>query len=366
MAKGIGDAFAGLQRGIKLVWDGITGIVKGAINVLIDAVNGMIRALNGIQIHIPKVGIGDVAVGPFDWNGLNLSTIPRLAVGTRGFGGGWAMLGERGPELARLPRGSDVFTAAQSRDLLAGGSGRVGPAHRQPDDRRRRAGRRRARDPARAAAGRPRLVARGRVAMATLVEWFPADGSAAARFTTGPAAPLRLLRLEGTEPVAVEAVEVKSPNQPGATVLDVVVPPRVVTLGGLLAAASPAAAWDLRAALLRSLVQQPTRLGESYALGRLRVTLDGRAPLELRALPRSTSVERPAGHEGGRPVRPRVPGTRAVLAQRRRHPGPVHRHRRLRLRARVPARDDVATTSWSRSPTSATSTPRSPRACTAT
>ena len=88
------------------MWDGITGIVKGAINVLIDAVNGMIRALNGIQIHIPKVGIGDVAVGPFDWNGLNLSTIPRLAVGTRDFGGGWAMLGERGPELARLPRGT--------------------------------------------------------------------------------------------------------------------------------------------------------------------------------------------------------------------------------------------------------------------
>ena len=41
----------------------------------------MIRALNGIQIHIPKVGVGDVAVGPFDWNGLNLGTIPRLAVG---------------------------------------------------------------------------------------------------------------------------------------------------------------------------------------------------------------------------------------------------------------------------------------------
>ena len=37
------------------------------------------------------------------------------------------MLGERGPELARLPRGTDVFTAAQSRDLLAGASGRAGP-----------------------------------------------------------------------------------------------------------------------------------------------------------------------------------------------------------------------------------------------
>jgi hypothetical protein len=131
--------------------------------------------------------------------------------------------------------------------------------------------------------------------VATLVEWFPADGSAFVRFTTGAAASLRLMRLEGTEPVAVEPVAVKSPNQPGATAVDVIVPSRVVTLGGLLQAPTPAAAWSLRAALLRSLVQQPTRLGETYRLGRLRVTLDGRAPLELRALPRSSSVERPGG-----------------------------------------------------------------------
>jgi hypothetical protein len=127
VTKGIGDAFEGLRRGIRVVWDGITGIVRGAINTVIDAVNGMIRALNGIQIHIPRVGVGDIAVGPFDWNGLNIATIPRLATGARDFAGGWAMLGERGPELARLPRGTDVFTAAQSRDLLASGSGRAGP-----------------------------------------------------------------------------------------------------------------------------------------------------------------------------------------------------------------------------------------------
>jgi phage-related minor tail protein len=126
VTKGIGDAFENLRRGIKAVWDGIAAIIRGAINTVIDAVNGMIRAINGIQIHIPKIGIGDVAVGPFDWNGLNLATIPRLAAGSRDFGGGWAMLGERGPELARLPRGTDVFSAAQSRDLLAGSASRGG------------------------------------------------------------------------------------------------------------------------------------------------------------------------------------------------------------------------------------------------
>ena len=176
--------------------------------------------------------------------------------------------------------------------------------------------------------------------MATLVEWFPADGSASARFTTGAAAPLRLLRLEGTEPVTVETVTVKSPNQPGATALDVVVPPRVVTLGGLLQAATPAAAWDMRAGLLRSLVQQPTRLGESYALGRLRVTLDGRAAAGAPGAAAQRVGRATVGHEGDRPLRPRVARARAVLARDRRHPGAVHRDRRLRVRARVPARDD--------------------------
>ncbi len=126
VTKGIGDAFAGLQRGVTVVWDGITGTVRGAINTLIDAVNGMVRALNGIQVHIPRIGVGDVAVGPFDWNGLNLAMLPHLASGTRDFGGGWAMLGERGPELAALPRGTRVFSADQTRGLVGGAQGNGG------------------------------------------------------------------------------------------------------------------------------------------------------------------------------------------------------------------------------------------------
>ena len=333
VTKGIGDAFAGLQRGIKLVWDGITGIVKGAINILIDAVNGMIRALNGIQIHIPQVGVGDVAVGPFDWNGLNLGTIPRLATGTRDFGGGWAMLGERGPELARLPRGTDVFTAAQSRDLLAGAVRPRRSAHRQPDDLRRAAGRRRARDPPGAAASRPRLVARGRVAMATLVEWFPADGSASARFTTGAAAPLRLLRLEGTEPVTVEPVTVKSPNQPGATALDVVVPPRVVTLGGLLAGghagrrlgparraaalARPAADPPRRDVRPRPPAGDPRRPRSRSSSGRCRAARTSSARRAPRRSPRSTSSGSRPSRTGGASPTPRC-CSRAPAASRSR------------------------------------------------
>jgi len=130
--------------------------------------------------------------------------------------------------------------------------------------------------------------------MATLIEWFPPSGTVLA-FTTGNAAAYRLMVADGLEPVAVEPLSIKSPNQPGDTAVDVIVPGRVVTLGGLIQAATPAALWTLRQELARSVAQQPTRLGETYALGRLRVTIDGRQPLEVDALPRSTHVPRPTG-----------------------------------------------------------------------
>lgn len=131
--------------------------------------------------------------------------------------------------------------------------------------------------------------------MATLIEWFPPNDEETIAFTTGNAAPYRLLATQGLEPVDVEPVTIKSPNQPGATAVDVIVPPRIVMLAGLMQAATPDALWDLRTVLARSLVQQPTRLGETYALGRLRVTLEGRNPLEVDALVRSNEIGRPKG-----------------------------------------------------------------------
>lgn len=131
--------------------------------------------------------------------------------------------------------------------------------------------------------------------MSTLIEWFPANGASTIAFTTGDSAPYRLLATLGLEPVDVEPIVIKSPNQPGATAVDVVVPPRVVTLSGLMQAATPAALWDLRDSLSRAMSQQPTRLGETYQLGRLRVTVEGRQPLEVDAMVRSNEIGRPKG-----------------------------------------------------------------------
>lgn len=88
------------------VWDGIVVGIKAAINLIINAVNGMISAIgNGINkagemlSKIPGVNIPTVSI----------PKIPLLAKGTDWFEGGLAMVGEEGPELVNLPRGSQVI-----------------------------------------------------------------------------------------------------------------------------------------------------------------------------------------------------------------------------------------------------------------
>lgn len=102
--SGIWNAFTGLFSNI---WNGfmnlfrsvsnidwgatIRGIAKGAGNALIGMLEGAINgALSGIP-GSPKV------------------RIPRFAKGVENFSGGLAVVGERGPELVALPKGSSVI-----------------------------------------------------------------------------------------------------------------------------------------------------------------------------------------------------------------------------------------------------------------
>jgi hypothetical protein len=50
-----------------------------------------------------------------------LHAIPGFATGVSGFGGGWAVVGERGPELVKLPAGSDVIANGQVQAMAGAG-----------------------------------------------------------------------------------------------------------------------------------------------------------------------------------------------------------------------------------------------------
>lgn len=98
----LGKALGFLVGFWQTEWDIITGIAKGAANVLIGIVNAIIGAVNSIQVHIGKIGLdtplGFVGVGPFDWNGLQLAKLKYLAEGGIVTKPTLAMVGEKGPE----------------------------------------------------------------------------------------------------------------------------------------------------------------------------------------------------------------------------------------------------------------------------
>jgi hypothetical protein len=97
--SGSQNAFQAFGQAIKQV---ITKLIAAAVSAAIFAA-------------IISVALGGSFVGSFksvfsQLSGLNLKgLIPKFASGTRDFRGGLALVGERGPELVNLPKGSDVI-----------------------------------------------------------------------------------------------------------------------------------------------------------------------------------------------------------------------------------------------------------------
>lgn len=93
----------------------LSGIIDGLSGLpgrLADIIGSAFRSIHldigpfhissaGVQVDLPKIDI------------------PHFAAGVRGFTGGMALVGERGPELVRLPRGSDVVPNASLRSASA-------------------------------------------------------------------------------------------------------------------------------------------------------------------------------------------------------------------------------------------------------
>jgi len=73
-------------------------------------------------LAIVAVGIALAALG----SAIQSTTSrQRFAVGTRYAPGGMALVGERGPEMINLPRGSQVIPAAQTSQMMGGIGGAI-------------------------------------------------------------------------------------------------------------------------------------------------------------------------------------------------------------------------------------------------
>lgn len=92
-----------ISNGISSGINSAKGMLTGGINWMIDKVNSLIRKVNNTAGKVPGVP--------------NIPEIPRLATGTQFFSGGLAMVGENGPELVRMPRGSRVYNAQETQAM---------------------------------------------------------------------------------------------------------------------------------------------------------------------------------------------------------------------------------------------------------
>jgi len=126
------DSFAAVGESIgNAIGNGgdiVQAAFGGLINVIGEGLKQLGKAMIGIgtaKIAIEKFnfapGIGTVIAGvaTVALGSLLQAAIPKFAVGTQNFGGGMALVGERGPELVTLPKGAGVIP----NDKLGGISG---------------------------------------------------------------------------------------------------------------------------------------------------------------------------------------------------------------------------------------------------
>ena len=103
------EGWAFLKDYIAPIFDTLSTSIQSAIGWL----HGLTDALNGVNFGSPFSG----------WRLPSENLAPGFARGTDFAPGGWAMVGERGPELVNLPRGSQVIPAGETRRMLASESG---------------------------------------------------------------------------------------------------------------------------------------------------------------------------------------------------------------------------------------------------
>lgn len=90
-------------------WDDITDAIKGKLNGIIGMINDLIERWNSLEFRVPRIDLPfGGSLGGFTVGTPNIQPIKGFADGVKNFSGGLAIVGERGPELVNLPRGSSV------------------------------------------------------------------------------------------------------------------------------------------------------------------------------------------------------------------------------------------------------------------
>lgn len=131
--KGLGKWFSdipkNLEKAFSSIYDTMTKPFEKAFNFIKDIPGKIVGAVGNIgQLLRDKLGDWDIP-GPL---GKVKDVIPGFANGVTNFSGGLAMVGERGPELVNLPRGSDVIPNNELPSSFSGRNIVAGPQQQAP------------------------------------------------------------------------------------------------------------------------------------------------------------------------------------------------------------------------------------------
>lgn len=120
-------AWGGVQRWLGTIASKVTSALAG----LGSAISAPFRSAFGAVARLWNSTVGKIKFEVPSWvpgvggKGWGFPTIPGYADGTLFAPGGMALVGERGPELVNLPRGSQVKTAAKTRNVLQDAAART-------------------------------------------------------------------------------------------------------------------------------------------------------------------------------------------------------------------------------------------------
>lgn len=106
----VGSGLESLSKIFGSVFEGIMNVVEKAYNFVKPLIDGIGSAVSGISGAVSS-GLGWVA-----------SKLGKNATGTKYWGGGLSLVGEHGPELVQMPRGSKVYTNTETRRIAKEGN----------------------------------------------------------------------------------------------------------------------------------------------------------------------------------------------------------------------------------------------------
>ncbi|HBY19981.1 MAG TPA: hypothetical protein DEG71_03065 [Clostridiales bacterium] len=120
--SGITNGFETMKTSIINIWngisDGITGIVDGIIGTVKGVIDWVAKALDQINIFKKANSEAKSQSTITVSSGGSTGTTRKYASGTIFHHGGLAMVGEFGKELVELPRGSRVYPASQTEQII--------------------------------------------------------------------------------------------------------------------------------------------------------------------------------------------------------------------------------------------------------